>query len=100
MIAVAMQPEPVIVASSGSPFAIASVCSPSETWSIGPVTAATVPSSCAAARASSAAESLAPIDSTPRISASRPARVAISAAFPRTTATSSSVRSRRAVSVR
>src|SRR5438270_2958131 len=100
VIAVAMQPEPVIAASSGSPFATATVCSPSETWSTAPVTATTAPSSRLATRARSAAESLAPIDSTPRISASRPASVAISAAFPRTTATSTSRKSRRAVSVR
>ena len=35
---------PVTVASSGSPFATASSRSPSETWSTGPVTAATTPS--------------------------------------------------------
>ena len=39
-----MQPVPVTAASSGSPFATAITVSPSETWSTGPVTAATSPS--------------------------------------------------------
>ena len=47
-----MQPVPVIVASIGSPFAIAADRSPSETWSTGPVTEATTPSVRAASRAS------------------------------------------------
>ena len=46
-----------------------------------------------------AASSPAPIDSTPRISASTPTSVAISPAFPRSTVTSTSSRIRRAVSV-
>ena len=91
-----MQPEPVIAASSGSPFAIASVRSPSLTWSVGPVTEAIVPSARAAATTSSSAA----IDSTPRISACMPARLATSAGLPRTTATSTSSRIRFAVSVR
>ena len=52
-----MQPVPVTVASSGWPFATASVRSPSETWSTGPVTDATSPSCRAAPRASSAGSS-------------------------------------------
>ena len=49
-----MHPVPVIVASIGSPFAIAADRSPSETWSTGPVTDATTPSVRAASRASAA----------------------------------------------
>src|SRR5438105_15629429 len=99
VIAVAMQPVPVTVPSSSWPFAIAQPRWPSETWSTGPVTAATHPSTRAAASASSG-PAAAPTDSTPRISAPLPARVAIPAAMPRTTAISSLSSSRRAVSVR
>src|SRR5512132_3380186 len=98
--AVAIQPVPLTVPRSSWPFETAITRSPSETLSVGPVTAATQPSATAASVASSSAESSAPIDSTPRISAFRPASVAISAALPRTTAMSSSSRSRLAVSVR
>ena len=100
VIAVDMQPVPLTVPSSSWPFATAISRFPSETWSTGPVTATTQPSSPAATFASSAAESAAPIDSTPRISAWRPASVATSAWFPRTTAISMSSRIRWAVSVR
>ncbi len=79
MIAVDMHPVPLTVPRSSWPFATAIDRFPSETWSTGPVTAATQPSSAAATFASSAAESAAPIDSTPRISAWRPASVATSA---------------------
>ena len=44
MIALDMQPVPVIDASSGWPLATASTLVPSETWSTGPVTDATTPS--------------------------------------------------------
>src|SRR6266700_4827450 len=53
VIAVAMQPVPVTVPSSSWPFAIAQPRWPSETWSTGPVTAATHPRARAAASASS-----------------------------------------------
>ena len=100
MIAVAMQPVPLTVPSSSWPFATEISRVPSETWSTGPVTAVTQPSSVAAAIASSEPEVLAPIDSTPRISACRPASVASSAGLPRTTAISASSRILFAVSVR
>ena len=95
-----MQPVPVTAASSSWPFAIATVRSPFETWSTAPVTEATRPRLCAAARASSAASPPPPIDSTPRTSASTPTSVATSPALPRSTATSSSSSSRFAVAVR
>ena len=100
VIALDMQPVPVIDASSGWPFAIATTRSPSETWSTGPVTDATTPSVRAASLAIPAGSPPAPIDSTPRISASTPTSVATSPAFPRSTATSTSSRIRFAVSVR
>jgi hypothetical protein len=97
--AVAMQPVPVTVPSSSWPFETEIVRSPSETWSTGPVTAATQPRERAASRASSGPPAP-PTASTPRISAARPVRVAISAELPRTTATLSSPSRRREVSVR
>ena len=95
-----MQPVPVTAASNGCPFATASTCSPSETWSTGPVTDATRPSRRPASRASSDAAVSVPIDSTPRISARAPTSVATSPAFPRSTVTSTRSRIRRAVAVR
>src|SRR3954454_20823205 len=100
VIALDMQPVPVTDASSSLPFATASTRSPSDTWSTGPVTDATRSSLRAAARAISARSSAAPIDSTPRTSASTPTSVATSPWLPRSTDTFTCSRTRLAVSVR
>ncbi len=95
-----MHPEPVMRPMSGWPLAMRQVRSASATTSVAPVTATEQPRSRASARATSAMSSEAEMDSTPRISAAAPARNATSAALPRTTATSTSSRMRRAESLR
>src|SRR5690348_15534766 len=95
-----MQPVPVTVASSASPFDTASTRSPSDTWSTGPVTDAMAPSRRAASRASSGGSNPVLIDSTPRTSAAAPTSVAISPGLPRRTVTRTPSRIARAVLVR
>ena len=101
MIALDMQPVPVIEASIGSPFAIAAVRSPSETWSTGPVTDATTPSA-----ARRLARELGGVGAgADRLDAAHLGRDARRASRPRprsraATAISTSSRIRRAVSVR
>jgi len=96
----AMQPVPERFPIIGVPFATRKVRRPSETTSISPVIATTVPVALAHSLATSTGSPDTPPESTPLTVPPRPDNTPISPAFPFRIATTSSSRSRRTVSVR